>query len=100
MEVSAVQGNTTELIKLEEFAKRINVGRTTVFEWIKQGKLLPGRHFIKLGRVIRFPWGPELLEKLHEDSDSIPGPAPASKPQQRSQCRTNSGRKAVVDLDY
>jgi hypothetical protein len=60
-----------ELITLEKFAKRMNVGRTTVFEWIKQGKLLSGRHFIKLGRVIRFLWGPELLEKLHEDSNPV-----------------------------
>ena len=94
-----MQGNTTELINLEEFAKRMNVGRTTVFQWIKEGKLLPGRHFIKIGKVIRFEWGPELLKKLHEDSNPIPGTAPASKPQ-RSRSQTSASRKPVINLDY
>ena len=59
-----MQMESIEIIGLEEFAKRMGVARTTVFEWIKKGKLLPGRHFIKIGRVIRFEWGPDLMRKL------------------------------------
>jgi hypothetical protein len=29
---------------------------------------VPGVHFIKLDRIIRFEWGPELIRNLHEIS--------------------------------
>ncbi len=32
------------------------------------GNLWKGDTIIKIGRVIRFEWGPELLRRLHEDS--------------------------------
>ncbi len=96
--------DTTELIKLEEFAKRINVGRTTVFQWIKEGRLLPGRHFIKIGRVVRFEWGPDLLRKLHEDSDRDgirDGDSNKSvEKKRRPSSQVHSNRKAVIDLKY
>ena len=57
-----------ELITVEEFAKRMKISRTTVFDWIRKGRLKAGRHYIKVGRVIRFEWGPELLQRLREDS--------------------------------
>ncbi|MGA2227014.1 MAG: DNA-binding protein [Syntrophobacteraceae bacterium] len=89
-----------EIISLEEFAKRMGVARTTVFEWIKRGKLLPGRHFIKMGRVIRFEWGPDLLKKLYEDSDAATVTSPNVKPQPTRSSRTGSKQKAAIDLDY
>lgn len=57
-----------EIITLEVFAERMHVGETTVWKWIRTGKLVPGVHFIKLDRIIRFEWGPELIKKLHEIS--------------------------------
>ena len=89
-----------EIISLEEFAKRMGVARTTVFEWIKRVKLLPGRHFIKMGRVIRFEWGPDLLKKLYEDSDAATVTSPNVKPQPTRSSRTGSKQKAAIDLDY
>jgi len=89
-----------EIISLEEFAKRMGVARTTVFEWIKRGKLLPGRHFIKMGRVIRFEWGPDLLKKLYEDSDAPSMASHNVQPQPARSSRTGSKPKAAIDLDY
>ncbi len=57
-----------ELLTIEEFAERMKISRTTVFGWIRKGTLKSGRHYFKMGRVIRFEWGPELIHKLHEDS--------------------------------
>jgi hypothetical protein len=36
-----------------------------VFEWKKQGKLQDGRHFIKIGRVLRFFWNIDVIKDLH-----------------------------------
>jgi len=91
---------SNEIINLEEFAKRMSVARTTVFDWIKKGKLLPGRHFFKIGRVIRFEWGPDLLKKLYEDSDAPAITTHTVKPPPTRSSRAESKRKAAIDLDY
>lgn len=57
-----------EILSTEQFAARMGVSRTTVFAWIKSGHLLPGRHFILIGTTRRFVWGPELFQRLLEDS--------------------------------
>lgn len=57
----------SEIIDLSTFAERMRVAETTVRKWIRNGRLKPGRHFIRIDRVIRFAWGPELINRLHED---------------------------------
>ncbi|MDD2542483.1 MAG: helix-turn-helix domain-containing protein [Desulfuromonadaceae bacterium] len=57
-----------EMLTIEQFAERMLVSRTTLYDWIKSGHLLPGRHFIKIGNTIRFVWGSDLFQKLLEDS--------------------------------
>ncbi|WP_129127092.1 MerR family transcriptional regulator [Geomonas oryzae] len=56
-----------EVITLEQFAARMQVGETTVWKWIRSGRLQPGRHYIQIERVIRFHWCRRLIERLHED---------------------------------
>lgn len=65
MEQQASQ--SIDIITLETFAERMGVSPTTVHKWIRIGRLKPGRHFIQIDRVIRFSWGPELIQRLHED---------------------------------
>ena len=88
-----------ELLTVEEFAERMKISRTTVFDWIRKGTLQIGRHYFKMGRVIRFEWGPELIHKLHEDSlkdhgettqNSSPRP-----PMSRKDRRPGNGRVAI-----
>jgi hypothetical protein len=55
------------ILTLEEFAEKMKVGETTVWKWIRSGKLRPGRHFIQYDRVIRFHWCTALIDRLHED---------------------------------
>lgn len=59
---------TIEMLSIEQFAERMAVGRTTVYEWIKSGYLVAGRHYVRLGSTVRFAWGNDLLKKLLEDS--------------------------------
>jgi predicted DNA-binding transcriptional regulator AlpA len=98
--MAGLQQHKIELIKLEEFANRMGVSRTTVFEWMKTGKLLPRRHFMKVGRVIRFEWGPDLVRKLYEDSDVPSKVSHDIKPQPTRSSRTSARRKAAIDLNY
>lgn len=55
------------IITLEEFADRMQVGETTVWKWIRSGRLQPGRHYIQIDRIIRFHWSNELIHRLLED---------------------------------
>jgi hypothetical protein len=57
-----------ELLPVEEYAKRFCVSRTTIFEWKKSGVLVPGRHYIQIGRTLRFVWSFEVICELHEGS--------------------------------
>ena len=50
-----------ELLTVEEFAQRLTMSRTTVFEWLKSGNLVQGKHYFKVGRILRFVWDKTLL---------------------------------------
>ena len=56
-----------ELLTVKEYAKRLQVGRTTISKWKESGKLLPHHHFIQKGRVIRYIWELETIRSLHEN---------------------------------
>lgn len=62
-----LESPSVEIITLEQFAERMQVGETTVWKWIRSGKLRPGRHYIQIERVIRFHWCRALVERLLED---------------------------------
>lgn len=83
-----------EMLTVEEFAKRMKVCRTTVFQWIKEGVLVQGEHYIRLGRVIRFPWGPELIQALKKPVVKGKPPAPRRK---RLKATTE---KSVINFEY
>jgi len=61
-----------DIIDLATFAERMGVAETTAWKWIRNGKLKPGRHFIQIDRIIRFSWGQELINRLHEDCLEMP----------------------------
>ncbi len=90
-----------EMITIEEFADRMKISRTTVFEWIKKDRLKAGKHYIKIGRIVRFEWGPDLLRLLHEDTEfdhPVEERQAAEKPQTRKKRPTN--RKTSINWDY
>jgi hypothetical protein len=51
----------SELVTIEEFAQRLSISRTTLFEWLKTGILEQGKHYIKVGRILRLYWDESLL---------------------------------------
>ena len=46
----------SELLTVEQFALRLQVSRTTVFGWLKKGKLREGVDYFRIGRTLRFRW--------------------------------------------
>ena len=56
-----------EILTTKEVLERLKIGRTKLFELMKKGTLTPGRHFFKNGRVLRFVWGIDLIEAIHEE---------------------------------
>ncbi|NIQ96775.1 MAG: hypothetical protein GWN87_23245 [Desulfuromonadales bacterium] len=85
---------------MEEFAARMKIVRTTVFDWMKTGKLVQGRHYLKVGRTIRIPW-PRVLDLLM--AEGVAG-EPEQKPRPTSPVRRRSDPPKrpgpAIDLDY
>lgn len=57
---------TPELLTVDQFAQRLQVSRATVFAWIQKNVLSPGKHYLKIGRVLRFLWSAQLLETINQ----------------------------------
>jgi excisionase family DNA binding protein len=57
---------TTEYLTIEQFAARLQLSRSTAYNWIAQGRLISGQHVLHVGGVIRILWGDELLAHLLE----------------------------------
>ena len=84
-----------ELLTVDEFAKRLKIGRSTVNSWMHTGKLQPGEHFIRIGKTIRFPWGSTLIENLLVES--VPAIPPKSD---LAPTGTKADTSGAINLDY
>ena len=51
----------SDLLTVEEFADKLKVSRSTVFGWLKIGLLQEGKHYFRIGRIIRFVWDAGLF---------------------------------------
>lgn len=51
----------SDFLTVEEFAEKLKVSRSTVFSWLKSGLLQEGKHYFRIGRIIRFVWDASLL---------------------------------------
>ena len=88
-----------ELLPVEEYAKRLHVGRTTIFKWKESGKLLPQRHFIQKGRTVRFIWELETIRSLHE-TDTPDSDSKNLESDFTTEKKKDSTRKSVIDFNY
>ena len=88
-----------ELLPVEEYAKRFCVSRTTIFEWKKSGILIPGRHYIKICRTLRFVWCSEVISELHESNSQ----RTENKKKQKiksAMSKTTSYKKSAINIEY
>lgn len=86
-----------DLLTVEQFADRLQISRATVFALMQRGVLVGGRHFIRLGRVVRFPWSAELVAELLKTTVEQNAPTPR---QQRSIRPLRSAKGSPVNWDY
>jgi predicted DNA-binding transcriptional regulator AlpA len=87
----------SEVITIEEFARRMQLSRATVFAWIKSGILRQGRHFFRFGRVVRFVWNDELIARLLDDCADEQPKEPAREEPARLQRKK---AKSQINWDY
>lgn len=80
-----------EVLTAEEFAQKLRIGRSTLFGWLQQGVLKPGKHFIKVGRVLRFIWSDDTVASMAEA---------AVRPKHSYRNKRQSSTKAGIDWDY
>lgn len=55
---------TKEFLTIEQFAERIQISRSTAYNWVAYGRLQAGVHLIRLGNVVRIIWCDQLLKHL------------------------------------
>ncbi len=77
---------TTEIIGIVEFAKRLKVCPNTIRNWIRSGMLVHGKHYLRCGRILRFAWSNAQILDLMAHLQ----PEPPSK---RPKLKSNSGNK-------
>lgn len=91
-----------EILTADEFAQRLKIGRSSLFEWMRKGVLIPGKHYFKVGRVLRFVWSDEaimnLLELSAESDDG--GAVCPSAPASVVSSKRGSKRGIAINWDY
>lgn len=88
---------TNEILTPEEFAIRMKIGRSTMFEWIAKDILVCGKHYFKQGRILRFVWNDEMILSLLEASAKKSAETPSTLVASRSQKAT---AKQSINWDY
>ena len=99
MDQSTQSYEFSEILTTKETLKRLKIGRTKLFDLMKKGTLVPGRHFFKNGRVLRFVWGPELIIAMHENTNN----EQTSKNQETEKTETPkkcSTKKSSINMYY
>ena len=87
----------TDLLTVEQFAVRMQVSRTTVFEWLKNGSLVEGKHYFKIGRIIRFVWDATLFLRAGEKKHPLNN---KTTPRPKDKRRNHAPSQPPVNLDY
>lgn len=89
-----------ELLTPEEFAERLKIGRSTLFDWLGKGILVPGQHYFKVGRVLRFVWCNELIQSLLERSVTICVDGDLQTPVSKMINSTKSANKKKAGINW
>ncbi len=84
-----------EILTAEEFAARLKIGRSTLFDWLNKGILVSGKHYLKVGRILRFVWSDDVVTTLLNVSVAVTtSRQPASKRDNRV------AAKNTINWDY
>lgn len=109
-----MDSNSLYLLTVEQFAKRMQVSRTTVFGWLKSGVLQEGVHYLRIGRILRLGWREGLFfnsqqrQLSEDDSQEAPlSPVRSELDSQRGAASVpgpgltfSRGAAPAINLDY
>lgn len=91
--------DTFELLNIDEYAKRLGVGRTTIFKWKQDGTLVPGRHYIQKGKIIRCFWARDIIAEIHQKSERDTE-HPKRQVKGRIEERPKAKNNSIINFDY
>ncbi|AJE03599.1 helix-turn-helix transcriptional regulator [Geobacter pickeringii] len=80
-----------ELVDVAEFARRMGVSRSTVFDWLARGRFTPGWHYLRVGKTLRFIW---TLERLQTLTGDVPVEGEQGEEPQ------HSFRKSAINMEF
>jgi len=89
-----------EILTVEQFALRLTMSRTTLFEWLNTGVLVQGKHYFKVGRILRFVWDETLLLTIGMNRKNNLEKKQKKTVKPRGERRLHSPSSPPVNLDY
>ena len=89
-----------EILTVEEFALRLTMSRTTLFEWLKTGILVQGKHYFKVGRILRFVWDETMLLNIGMNSKGKKEIKLKKTVKPKGERRLHLSSSPPVNLDY
>jgi hypothetical protein len=89
-----------EILTVEEFALRLTMSRTTLFEWLKTGILVQGKHYFKVGRILRFVWDETMLLTIGMNSKPQKENKQKKSVKPKGERRLHLPSSPPVNLDY
>jgi hypothetical protein len=63
--------DVADCLDILKYAKKWQVSRSTIFTWMRIGVLVRGRHYVKIGRVLRFFWELHLIREIDQARNSL-----------------------------
>ena len=91
---------TPEILTIEQFALRLTMSRTTVFEWLKTGNLVQGKHYFKVGRILRFVWDETMLLTIGMNKTTQKEKKQKKTVKPKGERRLHLPSSPPVNLDY
>jgi hypothetical protein len=74
----SISHDEQEVLTPEQYADRLQIGRSTLFSWLAQGVLIEGEHYFRVGRILRFIWNCDVLIKISSSQHTErPRPVPS-----------------------
>lgn len=91
---------STELLTIEQFALRLTMSRTTAFEWLKNGILVQGKHYFKVGKILRIVWDETMLLTIGMNSKEQKEKKLKKTVKPKGERRLHIPSSPPVNLDY
>lgn len=96
----AIGAPALEMLRVHEFAARMGLSRSLVYRWLSDGTLVSGRHYLRIGRAICFPWSERFVLRLMKDLSDEPESSSAEVEKSERPKRARTTGKPGINLDY